>query len=55
MDHHARLVERWRPEDGRPEIVTGTPAWHPVAEIEPLVLELPALFAESLEGLEDEG
>ena len=48
VDHHARLVERWRPEDARPEIVTGALAWQPVAAIEPLVIELPELFTEAL-------
>jgi Uma2 family endonuclease len=48
VDHDARLVERWRPEDERPEIVTGTLTWQPVAAIEPLVIALPELFTEAL-------
>jgi Uma2 family endonuclease len=54
VDHHARLVERWRPEDERPEIVTGTLEWRPDPAIEPLVIDLPAMFAEALEGFEEE-
>jgi Uma2 family endonuclease len=52
VDHHARLVERWRPEDERPEIVTGTLTWQPVATIEPLVIALPELFSEALRDVE---
>ena len=48
VDHHARLVERWRTEDERPEIVPGTLTWQPVASIEPLVIALPELFTEAL-------
>ncbi|MBV9881277.1 MAG: Uma2 family endonuclease [Gemmatirosa sp.] len=48
VDHRARLVERWRPDDERPEIVTGTLPWHPDAAIEPLRIDLPELFTEAL-------
>jgi Uma2 family endonuclease len=48
VDHHARVVERWRPDDERPEILAGTLAWHPVAATEPLVIALPELFTEAL-------
>lgn len=48
VDHHAWLVERWRPDDERPEIVAGTLTWQPVAAIEPLVIDLPALLTEAL-------
>jgi Uma2 family endonuclease len=48
VDHRARLVERWRPEDERPEIVTGALTWQPVAEIEPLRIDLPEFFTEAV-------
>ena len=48
MDLDARLVERWRPDDTRPEILTETLEWTPVPGLPPLVIELPALFAEAL-------
>ena len=48
VDHHARLVERWRPDDARPEILVGALAWQPVADVEPLRLDLVALFEEAL-------
>jgi len=53
VDPDARLIERWRPEDERPEILSEVMTWQPVAGIEPLVLDLPALFREGWE--EDEG
>jgi Uma2 family endonuclease len=50
VDVEARLVERWRPGDERPEILTDTLAWRPVPAVEPLVIDLPKLFSEILEG-----
>jgi Uma2 family endonuclease len=40
-----RVVERWRPDDERPEVLTETLTWHPFAECEPLVIDLVAFFA----------
>jgi Uma2 family endonuclease len=54
VDHHARLVERWRPDDERAEPLTKTLTWQPVPTIEPLVIDLPELFTEALEGVEQE-
>jgi Uma2 family endonuclease len=50
VDHHAWTVERWRPEDERPEVLMGTLIWQPVASIEPLVIDLPELFTEATTG-----
>jgi len=50
VDLDARLVERWRPGDERPEILSESLVWHPGAAAEPLVLDLPALFAEAAGG-----
>ena len=53
LDVAARLVERWRPGDERPEILTDTLAWHALPagrEGGPLVIDLPKLFSEILEG-----
>jgi Uma2 family endonuclease len=49
VDVEARLVERWRPGDERPEILSETLAWHPGSAPEPLVIDLPKLFADILE------
>ena len=46
VDADARLVERWRPGDSRPEIISATLEWQPRADIEPLQIDLPALFDE---------
>jgi len=46
VDVDAQCVERWRPDDERPEILAQQLVWQPKAEIEPLVLDLPSLFAE---------
>lgn len=43
-DLNAQLIERWRPEDVRPEIVSEELLWQPNPEIPPLELELHALF-----------
>ena len=46
VDADARLVERWRPDDARPEIVTRTLVWQPRPGGAVLEIELPALFDE---------
>lgn len=46
MDLDARVVERWRPEDERPEILSERLEWRPDPAIEPLVIELAGLFEE---------
>lgn len=46
VDLDSRLVERWRPEDERPEILGGRLAWQPEGAPEPLVIDLEAYFAE---------
>jgi Uma2 family endonuclease len=49
VDHAARLVERWRPTDTRPEILSGTLTWHPEGAGEPLEIDLLALFRAALD------
>jgi len=49
VDLDARLVERWRPADDRPEVITGTLEWHPDPAIAPLEVDLPAFFAQVLD------
>jgi Uma2 family endonuclease len=46
LDVDARLVERWRPHDERPELVTDALLWHPNPNQAALRLDLPAFFAE---------
>ncbi len=47
VDPDARLVERWRPEDTRPEVLTETLAWQPEPSMPALEIDLVALFAEA--------
>lgn len=51
MDLDARpgalwAVERWRPDDGRPEVVADRLAWQPSAAVPPLEVELQPLLDE---------
>lgn len=46
VDCDARLIERWRPDDERPEILTESLAWHPEGASAPLVIDVAALFEE---------
>jgi Uma2 family endonuclease len=49
VDVDARMVERWRPGDERPEIVDGELRWHPPDDAPAFSIDLPRLFAEALE------
>lgn len=44
VDLDARLVERWRPGDARPEVLRDVLTWQPVGAAEPLTLDLRAYF-----------
>ncbi len=44
VDPEARLVERWRPDDTRPEILLQQITWQPDLAVEPLTLELSEVF-----------
>ena len=46
VDPNARVIERWRPEDSRPEILTETLTWNPIGAAEPLTFDLPELWNE---------
>jgi len=48
VDLDARLVERWRPDDVRPEILDERLVWAPPELAMPVTLDLPALFTEVL-------
>ena len=49
VDLEARLVERWRPRDDRPEVLTETLEWRPDPNAPALEINLPTLFEEILE------
>lgn len=45
VDLDARLIERWRPDDDRPEIADQILTWHPAGAAAQLIVDLTALFA----------
>lgn len=49
VDMDARVVERWRSNDERPEVLREELLWHPSGMAEPLRIDLAALFAEELD------
>lgn len=49
VDPDARLVERWRPADERPEVLSDSLVWQPDAAHPPMVIDLQALFRATLE------
>jgi Uma2 family endonuclease len=44
VDHDARLVERWRPAESRPEVLAELLEWQPPGAAGTLSIDLPALF-----------
>lgn len=48
VDNDSRLVERWTPDDDRPEILADRVSWHPAGVDHPLVIVLADLFAKAL-------
>ncbi len=48
VDLDARTVERWRPEDERPEIVDGRLEWAPAGAGQAMVVDLERMFGEVL-------
>jgi len=46
VDLDARLIERWRPNDERPEVLDRELSWQPNPAAAPLVIDLPSFFAE---------
>src|SRR6267378_3900665 len=48
VDVDARIVERWRATDERPEIVTTSLRWHPEPSTARFELDLPAFFDDVL-------
>lgn len=50
VDPDARLVERWRPGDERPEVLDREVAWQPAPTVAPLVIDLPVMFDQLQDG-----
>jgi Uma2 family endonuclease len=49
VDLDSRLVERWRPGDERPEILSETLTWQPLDSASPFELDVSGFFAEVLD------
>ncbi len=49
VDLDARLIERWRPEDTGPEVLTERLQWTPADAVAPFELDLTAYFATLLD------
>ena len=47
VDPDARVIERWRPSDERPEVASEILEWRPTPDAPPLLIDLPPLFAEA--------
>jgi Uma2 family endonuclease len=47
VDLDARLIERWRPGDERPEVLAESLDWRPDLSLPPLTLDLSRFFAEA--------
>lgn len=48
VDVDARCVQRWRPSDERPQVVHDVLDWRPDPALDPLAIDLPALFGDAL-------
>ena len=46
VDPDSRLIERWLPDDSRPEIITDVMRWNPPGASSPLEFELATIFAD---------
>jgi Uma2 family endonuclease len=44
VDLDARMLERWHPDDSRPEVLSDVLTWRPSAEYPVLEIDLPAYF-----------
>lgn len=48
VDLDARLIERWRPSDDRPEVLAERLAWQPDPSVPLFELDVPRFFAQAL-------
>jgi len=49
VDGDARLIERWRPDDERPEILAESLVWRPRDDVVAVTIDLPTFFAMALD------
>ena len=50
VDVDARVIERWRPDDDRAELLDDEITWHPAGATNALRIDLAELFAEVIDG-----
>jgi Uma2 family endonuclease len=55
VDIDARVIERWRPADERPEVLTETLSWQQLDDYSPLLVDVNVYFADVWEELADLG
>jgi len=46
IDQRSETIERWRPDDERPEILADRLIWHPEGAVEPLDVDVVRFFAD---------
>ncbi len=46
VDDMSQTIERWTPDDDRPELLAERLVWHPAGAPDPFVLDLPQFFKE---------
>ena len=49
VDQEAAVVEQWRPNDMRPEVLDERLLWQPIESVEALSIDLPSLFRSVLD------
>jgi len=45
VEPERRLIERWHPDDAEPDVLVASLAWQPLADLEPLVIDVKAFFS----------
>jgi Uma2 family endonuclease len=49
VDLDARIIERWTPDNDRPELLADSLIWHPEGSVTPFVLDIPTYFRRVLD------
>ena len=50
VDIEGEIIERWRPDDSRPEVLSNTISWQPRPDVSPLTIDLLRFFRTVLTG-----
>jgi Uma2 family endonuclease len=49
VDPHGRVIERWLPDDRRPEVLSTSIRWQPTLRVMPVEIDLRRFFSEALD------